>query len=232
MINNWIIDNSTEVFYILLVLSFLINRLPFIGVFFRIVNTMLHESGHAIGAFLTSGEVVRIDLNKDTSGVAQTTGKGKFSAFITSFAGYPFAAAVSSILLVMSLQGGHRLVAFVLISFAAINLVLFVKNTFGVIWLILFSGLLIVSVWYFDDLYLKLLMIFVCLITFTESLTSTLIISYLGLTKPRKSGDMTNMQKSTGIPAAIWTLINLVIVSYLLYMTVMNYFPSLKTIVR
>ncbi|HLN54140.1 MAG TPA: M50 family metallopeptidase [Lentimicrobium sp.] len=229
-LEKWILENQTVVFYLLLMLSFLLNRLPYIGAFFRIVNTMLHKSGHAIGAFFTSGEVVRIDLNRDTSGIAQTKSPGRFGAFFTSFTGYPFAAAISSLLLVMTIQGESRLVAFILLSLALINLIFFVRNAFGMIWLVLFSALLFASVWYLDDIFLRLLMTFICLITFSESLASTLIISYIGLLKPKRSGDMANMQKSTGVPAAIWTLINLFIVSWLLFYTVMNYFPKLNSL--
>lgn len=227
-LEKWINENEAGVFYLLLSISILIIRLPFVGAFFRSVNTMLHESGHAIGAFLTSGEVVRIEIKKDTSGIAQTKSPGKFGAFLTSFSGYPFAATISSLLLVMSLQGAHRLVAFTLLSFAVLNLILFVRNAFGMVWLILFSTLIFIAVWYFNDTFLRLLMTFICLITFSESLLSTLIISYLGILKPKQSGDMANMQKSTGVPAALWTLINLALVSWVLYFTVINYFPSFK----
>ncbi len=229
-LENWIIENESAVFYILLVVSFLVNRLPFVGVFFRIVNTMLHESGHAIGALLTSGEAVRIELNKDTSGIAQTKSPGKLGAFITSFSGYPFAAALSSLLLVMSMQGGFKTVAFILLSFAVLNLILFVRNPFGILWLVLFSVMIVCSVWYLNDLFMRLLITFICLISLSESVTSTLIISYLGIMKPKRSGDLANMQKSTGIPAAFWTLVNVVIIFWLLYFTVINYFPSIKTL--
>ena len=56
----------------------LITRLPFVGKFFRITNTLIHESGHAIMALLTSGNVVSIDLMSDTSGTATTKSKYLF----------------------------------------------------------------------------------------------------------------------------------------------------------
>lgn len=229
-INNWINENSVLAFYSIMALSFFLNRLPFAGVFFRTVNTMLHESGHAIGAILTSGEVVRIDLNKDTSGLAETRSKGKAGAFITSFAGYPFAAAASSLLLVLTIHGQHKIVAFILLSFVMLNLMLFVRNMFGILWLLLFSALIIVSVWYTNDLVLKLLILFVSMIAFTETLASTLVITYLAMTKPKKSGDMANMQKTTGIPAGFWALVNFLIVLGVLYYTVMHYFPGVQQV--
>lgn len=227
-INNWITTNNVLAFYGLMAISFILNRLPFAGVFFRTVNTLLHESGHAIGAIVTSGEVIKIDLNKDTSGVAETKSNGKAGAFITSFAGYPFAAIASSLLLVLAINGQHKLVAFILLSFLLLNLMLFVRNVFGILWILLFSALIIVSVYFADDLLLKLLILFISLIAFTETLASTLLITYLAMTKPKKSGDMANMQKTTGIPAAFWAMVNCFIVLAVLYYTVIHYFPGVE----
>jgi hypothetical protein len=222
---NWISGHQVHVFYMILVATFIINRLPIIGVFFRTVNTLLHESGHALGAILTSGEVLRIDILKNTAGMTETKSKGKFSAFIVSFAGYPFAALASSIMLVMSINGNHHLVMYVLFTMVVINLLFFVRNLFGVIWLVVFSCLLTMSVWLDNDLLSKLFLMFISLIAFTETFTSTLVISYLGLTKPRKAGDLFNMQRMSGVPAGFWALIIGAVVIWILYYTITHYFP-------
>lgn len=225
-LNNWITENESLAFYAIMACSFIFNRLPYLGVFFRTVNTLLHESGHAIAAVVTSGEVVKIDLNKDTSGIAQTKSKNKACAFVTSFAGYPFAAAASSGLLILSMNGQHKVAAFILLSMILINLMLFVRNAFGIMWLLLFSGLIIVSVWYTSDMFLKILMMFVSMIAFTETIASTGFITFLALTQPKKSGDMANIQKTTGIPAAFWGVLNCGLVIWMVWYTIIHYFPS------
>lgn len=223
----WITANPEKSFYALMALSFLVNRLPYIGVFFRTLNTLLHESGHAIGAIATSGEVLRIDLNKDTSGIAQTKSKGRFSAFITSFSGYPFAALASSLFLILTLNGYQKEVAFVILSLALLNLILFVRNVYGIFWLIVFALLLGTVAVYGSSTILWVFVLFISLIALTETFMSTLLITYLGLTNPRKAGDMTNLQKSTGIPAGVWALLNGATVAFVLYYTVANYFPDI-----
>jgi hypothetical protein len=210
---NWINGHQVHVFYMILVATFIINRLPIIGVFFRTVNTLLHESGHALGAILTSGEVLRINILKNTAGMTETKSKGKFSAFIVSFAGYPFAALASSIMLVMSINGNHHLVMYVLFTMVVINLLFFVRY------------LLTISVWLDNDLLSKLFLMFISLIAFTETFTSTLVISYLGLTKPRRSGDLFNMQRMSGVPTGFWALIIGAVVIWILYYTITHYFP-------
>lgn len=225
---DWILKNETMAFYLLLLVSFLFNRIPVIGVFFRSVNTLLHESGHAIMAVLTSGEVMRIEINKDTSGVAETKNSGKFRAFLTSFAGYPFAALAGSIFLVMAIKGYYNEVAFIILSITVLNLILFVRNLYGIIWLTLFSTTTMLIFQYADGYLMKWFILFVSMISITESITSTLFITFLGITKPRSSGDLANMQKTSGIPAGFWALVNCGIVLLIVYYTVIHYFPNIS----
>lgn len=224
--------NKALTFYIVFALSFIINRLPYAGVFFRTVNTMLHESGHAIAAILTSGEVIKIEYRKDTSGLAQTKTNGRFSAFLTSFAGYPFAALASSILLILTINGQFKIVAFILLSLVILNLILFVRNSFGIIWLIIFSILLIIIMIYANQLTQRIFLLFVCMIAFTETIASTAVITFLGFTNGKKSGDMSNLKKITGVSTAFWSIMNLVIVVSILYYTVVNYFPWIKEVIN
>jgi len=228
---NEIIGNEARTFYLVFAVSFIINRLPYIGVFFRTVNTLLHESGHAIAAIITSGEVIKIEFRKDTSGLAQTKTNGRFSAFLTSFAGYPFAAIASAGLLALAINGQYKMVVFILLSIVLLNLMLFVRNAFGIIWLIVFSALLITTILYANETVLQMVVWFVCMIAFTETIASTALITLLGFTNPKKSGDMTNLQKTTGVPAAFWALVNLLLVTAILYYTVVHYFPGIKELI-
>lgn len=222
---SWTNDHQTQVFYMILVMSLVINRLPIIGTFFRTVNTLLHESGHALGAILTSGEVMKIDILKNTAGMTETKSKGKLSAFIVSFAGYPFAALASSFMVIMSLKGNHAFVLYLLFSVVTINLLFFVRNLYGVLWLIFFASLLTLLVWLDNELFSKLLLLCVSMIAFTETFTSTLVVGVLGLTTPRKAGDLFNMQRMSGVPAGFWALVMGALVMWILYYTVIHYFP-------
>lgn len=224
----WIAGHPVSVFYILLSVSLLINRLPVVGVFFRTVNTLLHESGHALGAILTSGEVIRIDIKKDTSGVAQTKSNSRFRAFIVSIAGYPFAALAGSFLLALAINEQNRLVLLILLSIMLIDLMLFVRNAYGIVWLLIFSTLLIFIAWFQHSLLTHLFVLFICMIAFTETFWSTITVTILGIMQPRKSGDPWNMQKTTGIPAAFWALVIFAMVMWIMYYTISHYFPAIS----
>lgn len=51
----------------------------------RLFNTFIHETGHAVMAVLTGGEVVELRVNLDTSGQVLSRGSGRI---LTSSAGY------------------------------------------------------------------------------------------------------------------------------------------------
>lgn len=229
-IEKWIALNDVLTFYLLLAFSFLINRLPVAGVFFRTVNTLLHETGHALGAIITSGEVVRIELKEDTSGIAETKSRGKWRAFLVSFAGYPFAALSGTTLLILAMTGSHKIAAFILMTVALINLMFFVRNWYGIIWLIIFLALLISTTVYASDIMLKVTVVFICLIAVTEAFASTLTITLLSFSKPARAGDLTNLQKTSGIPAGFWALVIFGTVMVIIYYTITNYFPGIGPI--
>jgi hypothetical protein len=218
-------NNPHLIFYTILAGSLIIIRMPLIGRYFRTVNTLLHESGHAIAAILTSGEVMNIELSSDTSGSAYTRSGSKFKAMFVSFAGYPAAALFSGILIAFAVSGKPISVFFILLSISLLNLALFVRNFYGIVWLLTFSGLVLLIYWLENDKLNYVFSLSVSLISLSESLVSTVIILYLSLIHPRKAGDATNLAKTSKIPAAIWGILISMLVGIILYYTVIHFFP-------
>lgn len=213
------------IFYASLLLAFLILRIPRLNSYLRSVNTLLHESGHALVAILMSGEAIEIKLNSNTSGSALTRTTSKAKAFWVSFAGYPIAAFVSMFLMALAHHKDYRTGFLILISIAIINLAVFVRNTYGIFWLITFSVILFsINIFLAPPLAL-ILFRFIALIAFIESITSTFGIFILGLTKHKKAGDITNMEKLSGIPASVLSLIMAIVVSSISYITIIRFFP-------
>ena len=54
--------------------------------------TLLHETGHAVGALITGRRVVGLSVHGDTSGLTTTYGRPGPTAQISRFAGYPVPA--------------------------------------------------------------------------------------------------------------------------------------------
>lgn len=215
------------VFYAILILTFILLRIPGLSNYLRTVSTLLHESGHALVAILLSGEAMEIKLNSNTSGSALTKTSSKMKAFLVSFAGYPIAALGALGLMALSFRQDFRTGFLILISISIINLIIFVRNTYGIFWLVTFSVLIFISNWYLPASIALILFRFISLIAFIEGITSTFTVVAIGIAHPKKAGDITSMEKFSGIPAFFWSIIMAITVGYISWISLSRYFPSL-----
>ena len=221
-----IFTNQSVIFYILLFVSIVITQLPWIGVFFRGLNTLIHESGHAILALLLNGNVLKINLSGDTSGSAITTTNNKFKSFLVSFSGYPFSSLVSLVLFYFIKQNAYQYVIYPLLIIAIVNLMLFVRNLYGIFWLSVFIILSFLVI-YFDKTFIWLGFSLLCaFVILSESFISTLRLIYITLKSPKDAGDSGNLAKITKIPALIWSFLFAIISGILTYQTIILYFPN------
>lgn len=218
--------NEAQVFYATLLLAVILIRIPLIGVYFRTVNTLFHENGHALAAILLSGEVNRIELKNDTSGTALTKTPSGSRAMLVAFSGYPFAILCAALFFWLSGRGYEKTGLLILISLALINLTLFVRNTYGIVWLLTFSGIILLVNWLSEPVLTKIFFLCISQIVFAEAIFSTLVVFYLGLAKPRKAGDITILARLSHIPAAIWAILITGIVAGIAWFTFLRFFPA------
>ena len=192
---------------LLIIVGIVLTRIPVLGIYLRVVNTAIHEVGHALTALILRGEVYRIELFSDTSGTATTRSKNRFTAFLVSLSGYLFSSAMAYVLFwLIHLNKEYDIVLGLTILFASI-LILYVRNTFGVLWLL---GFIALNGWF---LYLKndTLIIYTAycyaLVVLVDSVISAAVVFYASITQPSKSGDCNNLQKNAFLPAFFWGLI-------------------------
>ncbi|MDP4291963.1 MAG: M50 family metallopeptidase [Bacteroidota bacterium] len=221
-----------QLFYLLIVVSLILTRVPYVGKFFRVVNTMIHECGHALMALFLSGEVVKINLFSDTSGVAVTKVSGKIPRMLVSFAGYPFSALMAFIVFWLIKDEYITVALIVLMLFALISLLFFVRNFYGIFWLIVFLvlGGIIVELNSLPVLYAW--MVFLASLLLTDEFISGLILLKISIANPTASGDAANLKKETHIPAWIWSLLFCVINGYFVYLTIILTFPPVQNIFK
>jgi hypothetical protein len=215
-------------FYAVLLLAFVLLRIPVLNNYFRTLNTLLHESGHALMAILLSGEALEIKLNSNTSGSALTRTNSKGKAFLISFSGYPAASLGSFGLLALAVNQHYSAGFLILVSIAIINLIVFIRNSYGIFWLITFILLMLLANWYAHSIVASIFYLFISLIAFIEGITSAAGIVILGFTKPSKAGDLSNMAKMSKIPAFFWALIMAVVVGVISWFTISKYFPPIS----
>lgn len=189
------------------VAAFLICRIPKVGVYLRCLNTLVHEVGHAIFSLLTSGSVERIELFGDTSGAAYTKSKNFIGKLFVPLAGYPVASFASFGVFWLLETGKQDIFIYILGGISILSLILWVRNGYGIFWIITFS-ILLFSVWYFEIPALSFYFCyFFAAVLAIESLYSSLVILYLSMENPKGSGDAANLRKLTFVPAVVWGIL-------------------------
>jgi len=220
-------QNQIVIFYILLAVSLVITRLPYIGKFFRVVNTLIHESGHAIMALLLSGNVNRIDLFSDTSGSASTATKNGFSSFLVSLAGYPSSALFAYLCFYCIEQKLAHYVVYLLLVIAVLNLVFYVRNAYGIFWLISYIAIAVVIIYVNDAMLLYGFSLLCSFIVLTDAVISGLTLLVIAAKSPKTAGDAKNLSEITHLPAIFWALLMLAFSVLCAYKTIWVFFPKI-----
>lgn len=200
-----------------IIISIIVPRIPVVGKFFNVINTALHEFGHAFVALLLDGDVKKIDLNHDASGTTTTSLKGKFASFLCALAGYPCAISVAWLSVYLIQQGAVQGLIIGLSALFFLMLLLWIRNLYGIIWVILFIGVNVGLIYLGNPLYLRYAAVFYTVMMVTESVYSVLVIFYLSVRTPQAAGDATTLAKLSHIPAFIWSLIFMAYVAFVVY---------------
>ncbi|MFA6924297.1 MAG: M50 family metallopeptidase [Bacteroidales bacterium] len=215
------LQNNQYFFCGLIILSFIITRIPFVGKFFRVANTLIHESGHAFMALLTNGSIESVELFSNTEGAAVTKSKNKFGQFFVSIAGYPLSSASAFGLFYLIKEQQYNALLFCLASVTLINIVVWIRNWYGTLWLLTFAVIL-VAVYFTKNLFVThCFSVILSGIILTDSFYSTLELLYLSIHKSKNAGDATNLKKQTHIPAFFWALFFVAQSVFFIYETIM-----------
>lgn len=205
------------VIIIMVVVALLLPRIPVVGKFFNIINTGLHELGHALMALLLDGEVHKIELFKDTSGTTVTQTKHKWESVLVSLAGYPFAASAGwlSFYLIQHEAATGLLIGLTVLF--VIMLLFWIRNWYGLLWVFLFCLINAFLIYYNHVEYIKYAALFYAVMILTESVVSSFVLLVLSFKDSSKAGDATNLENVTHIPAAIWSLLFLAYTLWVVY---------------
>jgi hypothetical protein len=214
MLENWW-------FYI--ILAYIVTILPVIGKYFACLNTMFHEDGHAITAKIFGGRVESISLFSNTEGVASTLHGSWVSRVITSYAGYTFSSFVAYICFYLIHIGKIHWLLYFFIGAAIFNLVFWVRNVFGVFWLLSFIALCGALLYYHHYTLNIFASFFLSAIILTQSVSTAAAIMYLSFVQPRNAGDASNLARSTFIPSWVWGSLFFVQSVYIAYQIVIKF---------
>ena len=212
---------SNWVLVLFFALGFILPRIPVVGKFFNVINTALHEFGHALMALITGGSVDKIELFNDTSGTTTTRSDSKFGAFLVSLAGYPFAASVAWLAFYLIGQGAEKGLVIGLSVLFVLMLLFWIRNWYGVVWVLLFCAVNGVLLYYGNASHLHYTALFYAAVIMAESISSSITIAVLALRDGNKAGDATNLAKLTHLPAFLWALLFLAYTGWVSYRMVL-----------
>ncbi|WP_199621533.1 M50 family metallopeptidase [Paenibacillus alkalitolerans] len=177
--------------------------LPF-SEYFRNIDTMIHEFGHAAATLFLSGQVMYIHLYEDHSGVTSSAIRHGWQLIPIGLAGYVAASLFTVLLFYLHRRGYYRLGLLLVTAVAVASLILFVRNDYGAQWLLGFIGLnaiaILIPIGFARTIYYLL----IAFLTLVESVLSAFTVLLLSWNNPPAAGDAANLAGVTSIPAVVW----------------------------
>ncbi len=202
-----------------------LNYLPKVGRIFKGFNTLIHETGHALTTLLFSGEVLSVDIFYSGEGQAVSKSKSWFSKFFISIAGYPFSSLVSFLFSYLLFKGHENYILWSFLSISIINLLFWVRNSYGVIWLLVLMATLF-SFFYFNlDQAKHYAALSITAFIFVDAWVSSWHILYLSIKEPKKAGDAKNLQSFALLPAFFWGLFFWLQASFFMLLSIHLFYP-------
>jgi hypothetical protein len=191
-------------FFLFIGLAFFLIQIPIIGDYFRIINTLIHESGHALMA-LFGGNVESISLYMNADGVTHGTQSIWIIDFITCAAGYTIASLMAYVAFWLIKKKKHTFFIDMLLGVIIINLILWVRNPYGIFWLVSFGVLFLALLIKGSKKAIHNLALLIASVLLVESVSSAYDIFSISIIQPDAAGDATNLSLLTAfIPAQVW----------------------------
>ena len=193
-------------FIIFIAIAILITNIPIIGNYVKIINTVIHESGHALMA-LVGGKVHNISLFHNTEGTTFTSHSNWFGGFFTGIAGYMFSSFMAFLSFLFISRKKYKPLIIILLIFIGVNLVFWVRNFYGIFWLISFGVAFLLLLKKGSITLVQNCLLLIASILLIESVSSSFIILMLSFVQSHSAGDATGVANVTFfIPAQVWGL--------------------------
>jgi hypothetical protein len=213
---------SFPLVYLFIILALLLPRVPVVGKWFNVINTVVHEAGHALMALLMEGKVHKIEIFQDSSGATTTQCKGKFPNFCVAIVGYPFSAVVAYCIFKLYAVGYFYGIVWGILIFYLVVLLLWIRNLYGFVWVLLFAALNAYLIYLGNETYFQIAALLYATFMTVDSLTSSFVILYLSIKSPANAGDATLLKKFTRVPAFLWAFLFFSFSAYISYLIVRN----------
>jgi uncharacterized membrane protein len=198
-----VVDNIYTLILIFIFVA-VVTYIPVIGPYFKLFNTLIHETGHALIAILTGGRVQSISLFTNTGGLAVTSHRGLMGRVMTLFAGYPTASLFSVVYIYALSEGWYEYIAMTLAVILIYNLIFWVRNIMGWVWILSVLGGLyfLYTNQYWSGFQISLTIIGLTLLI--QAFLSSWVIFSMTLKDKYQAGDASMLANTTKIPSIVW----------------------------
>ena len=172
----------------------------------RLGVTVVHEAGHALVAVLVGRRLRSIRLHSDTSGLTVSRGKPRGPGMVAMLAAGYLAPAALGLLAALLLADGRSVGLLWLLVLLSAGLILWVRNGYGVLVLLVGGAAVLVVTWYGNGQ--------------VQSVAAYLIAWLLLLAAPRplvelltagrrrgRTSDADQLAGLTRLPAVLWILL-------------------------
>ena len=208
-----------------ILIAVLLTKLPIVGKYLAVVNTLFHEVGHQLASIMTGGKAHKIQLFANTEGLAFSSHRYWIGRVLTALAGYMFSSFMAATFFFLIYKGSYNLVISLLLTILAISLFFWVRNWYGFFWILSFSVGFVWLLWKVEGSIIENVVLFLVSILFVQSITSAFTIMYLSFKTPAHAGDATSLAQLTYlIPAQIWGIFFFVQSLYFGWLAMKNFF--------
>lgn len=229
MIN--ILQDENFRFYIILLFTWILIYIPFIGKYVRLISTMIHEGGHVLMGFLLGEHTLKVNLFSNASGEALVTISNKLKKLLIAVAGYPSTALIAFLSFSLLSKGLHFYYIIGIIIITLLFLILYIRNIYGVIWSISFIIINLIVLYFQYHTLMKLMAQAYACIILLESVFSCFILVYVSFTSKTIS-DASNISSVIYLPKQLVALLFTAFNIYMAYMSVTHYFPSINSFIN
>ncbi|MEH7097060.1 M50 family metallopeptidase [Neobacillus vireti] len=199
-------DKFSAKFFIVLVIAVILIHVPIIGNYMKIINTLIHETGHAIIA-LFGGRVETISLFMNSEGATISNQSTWMGSFLTSLAGYIFASFMAFLSFWLLRRKKDNMLIDILLAFIFLNLIFWVRNPYGIFWLCSFAAAFLLLLIKGSPRIRNHVLLLIAAIILVDSVQSAYEILFISVTQPQAAGDAANLAQITRIlPAPFWGL--------------------------
>lgn len=175
---------------------------------FTIFSTYIHETCHGMAAIMVGGKIVSLSIYPDTSGLTKAYLYKGFAFYYS--AGYQGTSVVGFLLLLLRrTKRGPQLGLIGLGNFMILSVLLWIRNVFGIVMVLLLGILFIVAAWKLPSGRSRDLYVSITVITSLNAITSitTLFGTNFVVNGQTSLTDSHSMATETGTPRLLWATI-------------------------